>query len=607
MLHSGDTCTHDTGTRLNPADEASRGLSAEEFLACERWLKGPVFLLRGEEEWPKTVMEQHLIPVDDPEVKKDPLVNAFVSHSPLNATKLFISYFSDLKKLKTSVAWMLRFRDVLLTLSQRRKLLKDSESIGQDRGGQGKDLHAQMQRERLSLRGQSLTPGDLERAEGAIIRLYQQGRFPDEIATLRDGGSVKRNSDLYKLDPVLEDGLLRVGGRLSRAAMPEVEKHPVILSKEQHVSKLILKHLHQQLGHAGRNHMLSSLRKQYWVTRANSACRKVISECVVCRRLQGKAGEQKMADLPVERIMPDLPAFTNVGVDYFGPVEVKKGRGRAKRYGVLFTCMASRAVHLEVAYALDTDSCINAIRRFMCRRGQVTHLTSDNGTNFIGAERELREAIAELDHQRIQHVLLQSRLTWSFNPPAGSHHGGVWERLIRLVKKVLSSTLRLQTLDDEGFHTVLCETEAILNSRPITRASDDANDLEALTPNHVLLFKSKPHLPPGHFCKDDLYIKRRWRQVQFLSDLFWKRWVREYLPLLQERQKWMRPKRSFSIDDIVVIMDPVAPRGSWLMGRILQTYPDKKGFVRSVQLKTKTGQLDRPVTKICLLLEGEVL
>lgn len=352
--------------------------------------------------------------------------------------------------------------------------------------------------------------------------------------------------------------------------------------------------------------MLSALRKRYWITHANSACRKVISECVVCRRFQGRTGEQKMADLPVERVVPDLPAFTNVGVDYFGPVEVRKGRGRVKRYGVLFTCMASRAIHLEVAYTLDTDSCINAIRRFMCRRGQVSHFTSDNGTNFIGAERELREAVAELDHKKIQHALLPNGLTWSFNPPAASHHGGVWERLIRLVKRILSTTLRLQVLDDEGFHTVLCEVEAILNGRPITRASDDVNDLEALTPNHILLLNSKPYLPPGLFQKDDLYIKRRWRQVQFLSDLFWKRWVREYLPLLQERQKWSRARRSFAVGDIVVIMDPMAPRASWLMGRITQTYPDKKGHVRSVQLKTRTGQLDRPVSKICLLMEAEV-
>ncbi len=199
------------GTRLNPADEASRGLSAESFLACERWLKGPEFILRGEVEWPKTIMEQPLIPVGDPEVKKDPPVNAFVSHRPLNATKVFLSYFSDFKKLRTSVAWMLRLRDVLLILSQRRKVLEISGIIGLN-GGRRKDyLYAEMQREKLALHRQSLTTGDLERAEGAIICFCQQERF-----------SVKINSDLYKLHPMLEDGLLLVGGRLGRAAMPEV-------------------------------------------------------------------------------------------------------------------------------------------------------------------------------------------------------------------------------------------------------------------------------------------------------------------------------------------------------------------------------------------------
>ncbi len=312
-----------------------------------------------------------------------------------------------------------------------------------------------------------------------------------------------------------------------------------------------------------------------------------------------------MSDLPVERVLPDLPPFTNVGVDYFGPVEIRKGRSTVKRYGVIFTCMASRAVHLEMAYSLNTDSCINAIRRFLCRRGQVVQLRSDNGTNFVGAERALREAVAALDHTKIQHALLSKGLKWVFNPPAGPHVGGIWERLIRLVKKVLYSTVRQQSMDDESFQTLLCEIEAILNGRPITKSSDDVNDLEALTPNHILLLKSKPLMTPGLFNERDLYIRKRWRQVQYLSGLFWKRWVREYLPLLQERQKWVRPRRSFTVGDIVVVMDPVAPRGSWLLGRIIKTYPDKGGFVRSVQLKTKTGQLDRPVSKICLLLEAE--
>ena len=198
-----------------------------------------------------------------------------------------------------------------------------------------------------------------------------------------------------------------------------------------------------------------------------------------------------MADLPKERLQADLPPFTNVGIDYFGPFEVKRGRSLIKRYGVIFTCMASRAVHLEMAYSLDTSSCIDAIRRFISRRGQVAHIKSDNGTNFVGAERELREALSQLNQEKIQKSLLHSGVKWSFNTPAASHHGGVWERLIRMVRKVLNSILHQQHLDDEGLQTLLCEVEAILNDRPITKASEDPNDLEPLTPNHILLLKGK--------------------------------------------------------------------------------------------------------------------
>lgn len=114
-----------------------------------------------------------------------------------------------------------------------------------------------------------------------------------------------------------------------------------------------------------------------------------------------------MADLPIDRVSADLPPFTHVGMDYFGPIDVKRGRGRVKRYGVIFTCLACRAVHLEVVHALDTDACINALRRFICRRGQVTEIRSDNGTNFVGSNRELKEALQELNQDKIQKALLQ--------------------------------------------------------------------------------------------------------------------------------------------------------------------------------------------------------
>ena len=150
--------------------------------------------------------------------------------------------------------------------------------------------------------------------------------------------------------------------------------------------------------------MLYQLHKKDWITNANSATRKNISKCFIYRRQRGKLGEQKMSDLPKERVLPDKAPFTNVGVDYFGPFDVKRGRSLIKRYGVIFTCFTSRAVHLEVAYSLDTSSCINAIRRFISRRGQVSTIRSDNATNFIGANRELKESLAALNNNKIHSV-----------------------------------------------------------------------------------------------------------------------------------------------------------------------------------------------------------
>lgn len=415
---------------------------------------------------------------------------------------------------------------------------------------------------------------------------------------------MKRSSHLYKLNPVLEEGVLRVGGRLSRAAMSENSKHPAIVAKDLRVANLILQHIHKEVGHGGRNHILSRLHQKYWIPRAGTLIRSIMARCVVCRRHHGAVGQQQMADLPESRVTPERPPFTCVGVDYFGPFEVKRGRSLVKRYGVIFTCLAIRAVHIEVAASLDTDSFINALRRFIARRGQVQELRSDNGTNFVGTERELKRAIEEWNQEKISDMLSLKGVQWIFNPPTGSHHGGAWERLIRSIRKVLNSTLQTQHLDEEGLQTVLCEVESILNSRPITQESTDPNDLEALTPNHLLLLKSNPSLPPGLFQEHDLYTRKRWRQVQYISDLFWKRWIREYLPQLHRRQKWTRIRRNFTAGDVVLIVDDSAPRGSWIIGRVTAAVPDKKGLVRQVWVKTPTSVVCRPVTKLCLLTEA---
>lgn len=151
----------------------------------------------------------------------------------------------------------------------------------------------------------------------------------------------------------------------------------------------------------------------------------------------------------------------------------------------------------------------------------------------------------------------------------------------------------------------MCEVESILNSRPLTVFSDDPRDSEPLTPNHLLLLKSDSPMPPGTFQRDDLFSRRRWRQIQYLADIFWKRWSREYLPLLQSRQKWLHPRRNLTVGDVVLVAAENTNRNYWPLGRIQQVFPEKKGFVRKVRVKVKSAVLERPVDKLVLLVEKE--
>ena len=162
-----------------------------------------------------------------------------------------------------------------------------------------------------------------------------------------------------------------------------------------------------------------------------------------------------------------------------------------------------------------------------------------------------------------------------------------------------------QLLDDEGLNTLMCEVEAIVNGRPLTKLSDDPRDLEPLTPNHLLLLRSGSKLPPGIFTQEDCCSTRRWYQVQYLANVFWRRWIREYLPSLQERQKWNKTRRNLEVGDIVLILDEKTPRCSWPLGRVLEVHTNRRdGLVRSVKVKTTSTVLVRPVDKI-IFLESE--
>ncbi|XP_072018450.1 uncharacterized protein [Amphiura filiformis] len=217
----------------------------------------------------------------------------------------------------------------------------------------------------------------MQEAERAVIVYVQTKEYPEEIKTLkelqlrnndsqpegdlRQVSKIKKASPLYRLNPFIEDGVIRVGGRLAKSALPEKTKFPSIIPKKSHIAKLILHDVHEATGHGGRNHMLAHLHKKYWIPNANAAARKVINSCITCRKRNAKVQQQMMSDLPKDRVTPGEPPFSRVGMDYFGPLEVKQGRSQVKRYGVVFVCLASKAIHIEMAASLDTDACVNVI------------------------------------------------------------------------------------------------------------------------------------------------------------------------------------------------------------------------------------------------------
>ena len=279
-----------------------------------------------------------------------------------------------------------------------------------------------------------------------LVKLVQQKYFKEEYKWLKlmegkdsDSRRWNRKCSISQVDPLIDESdVICVGGRLQNSHISDDCKHLILLPRKGEVSDLIIKHCHCQVAHGGHGFTSNEIRGPgYWVVGANSAVKKMISNCVEC-------GEQKMANLPVCRLKEAAP-FTHCGVDMFGLFTIKQRRSTVKRYGAVFTCMASRTVHIEVTFSLDTDSFILALPRLVAQRGNIRSIYSDNGSNFIGAEQELKKAHMEMDDKKIQSFLLEQGghwMRWYKNSPSASHMGGVWERQILSARATLGSLLK---------------------------------------------------------------------------------------------------------------------------------------------------------------------
>ncbi|XP_057694568.1 uncharacterized protein LOC130917316 isoform X2 [Corythoichthys intestinalis] len=555
-------------SELNPADHASRGIMTRELVESN-WFTGPCFL--WQKELPKDDVKLKEINTEDPELKVMHVFTVQAKEEKYVTERL--QKFSDWTRAVKAIARLRRYV----------KSAKNSKVMSNE----------------------STTLEERKEAEEFIIRTIQKETFSKEIQSLKDKEELKSfQSKLYQLSPFLDmHDILRVGGRLTKASLHPNIKHPVIMPRDHHVSRLLIKHCHEKIHHQGRGMTVNEIRANgIWIIGCSTEVSSFIYKCVKCRRYRKYNQEQKMGDLPSERLEA-TPPFACSGMDCFGPFCVKEGRKEVKRYGLLFTCMCSRAIHIEVLDDLSTDCFLNALRCFIAIRGNVSQLHCDQGTNFIGARNELLT-------QATQEKVKSLGISFVFNPPASSHMGGVWERQIRTIRNVLRAILdeSASRLDTSSLRTFMYETMAIVNSRPLTvECLNDPVGPEPLTPNHILTMKSTVITPPpGEFVKEDLYLQKRWKRLQYLANVFWTRWRKEYLLNLQQRLKWSKNRRNMKIDDIVLLQEDCVPRNQWKLAKVVEVTPGADGRVRKVKLLIGDSKtvLERPIHKTVLLLEA---
>ncbi len=395
--------------------------------------------------------------------------------------------------------------------------------------------------------------------------------------------------------------------------------HPALIPGKHHVTQLLIQHFHEKVSHQGRHLTEGAIRAGgYWIVGGKRSVSSSIFNCVTCRKLRGKSEEQIMADLPADRLHID-PPFTYVGLDVFGPwpVAARKTRGgqaEAKRWAVIFTCMTTRAIHLEVIESMSASCFINCLRRFFAIRGPAKILRSDCGTNFVRACKELQIDKQGCNNTNIQAYLSDNKCCWQFNPPHASHMGGSWERMIGVARRILDAMLLQHSparLTHEVLVTFMAEVSAIVNARPLTAVSTDPEQPMILTPAMLLTQKvGAPPVPPGQFEDHDL-CRAQWRRVQYLANVFWGRWKNEYVSGLQGRRKWRTARPNLQNGDVVLLKDTQEKRNDWPVGLITKTYPSQDGKVRKVEVKIiKKGEQRfflRPVTEVVLLVSKDTI
>lgn len=553
-------------TDENPADSASRGERILELKENQKWWKGP--------EW----LRYKKILLTKPENVNTNLEEKIKLHTNIKIEQQ-TSIGTQFKNFNT-------LSELLITITYCTRFLKGKKMIYKD---------------------SPMTTKELDTSLKTCIKIIQREIFKDEIKNLNENSQIKGESRLKALQPYLDDeSILRVGGRLRNADLDQDCKHPIILDDTNHLSVLIVDDAHRRTLHGGVQLMLGYLRSKFWIIKAKKLVKFIKHKCLLCARHNAATKNQLMGDLPHVRVTPARP-FLNSGVDFAGPYDILPAKGRGirtvKAYVAIFICMATKAIHLELVGDLTAEAFVGAFKRFVARRGKCANLWSDQGRNFVGANKELVAAWSEAK-LRFEGPVLQSLALdgtqWHFIPAYSPHMGGLWEAGVKSMKhhmkRILSSHLTYEEMT-----TLLSQIEACLNSRPLCPLEDTDSNEVPLTPGHFLIGEAPICIPQPDLQDVPINHLTRWQHTQKLLNNFWSRWQSEYLTRLQQRPKWLKKVAEFEIGQIVIIKSENLPPGKWSLGRIVDKHPGEDGITRVYSVKSGASITKRSFNKLCLL------